>query len=352
MKIPLIYALHSGNLYGTERMALATAAALQDEFEPIMMAPPGPALQLAAEMGLENYSFNSSTEFAMAVRPLLARGRQVVFLATGVAHSLAAIGWNTFLRRPMAHLHIVHGGADERLSYGRKRVLNRARVKLVAVSSFVKTRLVANGVTPEKIRVIENFLPSSRTEGAPRRAPFSSPGIRRIVVVSRLDPIKRVDLLLETFVRCPDLHDLPVRIFGTGWEEARLQEFARQSHLNIKFEGFQSAVAEGLAESDLLVHLCPAEPFGLAILEAMVAGIPVLAPTTGGAGSLVTDGVSGFHFEADNSDSLAARLRELRQASADQLNKIVAGGDTALATRFSPAARVQDYRSLIEEELA
>ena len=53
MKIPLIYALHSGNLYGTERMALSTAAGLLDEFTPLIMAPPGPALEEAKRRGYE-----------------------------------------------------------------------------------------------------------------------------------------------------------------------------------------------------------------------------------------------------------------------------------------------------------
>ena len=39
MTIPLIYALHSGNLYGTERMALSTAAGLLDRFTPLIMRP-------------------------------------------------------------------------------------------------------------------------------------------------------------------------------------------------------------------------------------------------------------------------------------------------------------------------
>jgi glycosyltransferase involved in cell wall biosynthesis len=352
MKIPLVYALHSGNLYGTERMALATAEALAGEFEPVMLAPPGPALQLAARMGLETHAFRGAAELSAAVRPLLSRGRQVAFLATGVMHSLTAIGWNLLLRRRIAHLHVVHGGADERLSYGRKRLLNRARVKLVAVSGFVKTRLIANGAAPDHIRVIENFLPASRTAGVQRRAPFDAAGIRRIVVISRLDPNKRVDLLLDAFDRCPDLGRLPVRIFGTGWDEQALRERARLRHPNVTFEGFQSSVDSGIASSDLLVHLCPAEPFGLAILEAMAAGVPVLVPSTGGASEIVTDGRSGFHFTADDPDSLAARLNELMQAPADRLNAIVAGGDQTLATRFSPAARIDDYRRLIEEELS
>jgi glycosyltransferase involved in cell wall biosynthesis len=352
MKIPLIYALHSGNLYGTERMALATAEALAGEFEPLILAPPGPALQLAAAMGLETRAFAGAADLSAAIRPLLARSRQIAFLATGVLHSLAAIGWNVFLRRRIAHLHVVHGGADERLSYGRKRLLNRARVKLVAVSGFVKTRLIAHGAAPDHIRVIENFIPASRTAGVPRRAPFDRSGIRRIVVVSRLDPAKRVGLLLDALDRCPDLSGLPVRVFGTGWDEAVLRERARLRHPNVVFEGFCPSVESGIAASDLLVHLCPTEPFGLAILEAMSAGVPVLVPSTGGASEIVTEGCSGFHFAADDPQSLARRITELTQAPADLLNAIVAGGDQTLATRFSPAARIADYRRLIQEELA
>jgi glycosyltransferase involved in cell wall biosynthesis len=350
MKIPLIYALHSGNLYGTERMALATAEVLAGEFEPVIIAPPGPALQMAARMGLETRAFTGMGEFSAAIRPLLARGRKVAFFATGVMHSFAAIGWNWLLGRRLAHLHIVHGGTDERLSYGRKRLLNRARVKLVAVSDFVKTRLLANGVVAEHVRVIENFLPASRA--APRRPRFDSAGVRRVIVISRLDPIKHVDVLMDAFDRCPDLCNLPVQIFGTGWDEVRLRERARMHNPNITFSGFDAAVDSALAASDLLVHLCPVEPFGLVVLEAMAAGVPVLVPSSGGASSLVAEGSSGFHFQADDPDSLAARLRELAQAPAELLNAVVAGGDQALATRFSPVARVDDYRRLIEEELA
>jgi len=331
---------------------LATAEVLADEFECIMVAPPGPALQLAAKMGLESRAFSGAAEFSSVVRPLLAGSRAVAFLATGVMHSLIAISWNALLRRRLAHLHIVHGGTDERLSYGRKRILNRARVKLVAVSGFVKTRLIANGVVAEHVRVIENFLPAARANNSPKRAPFDSSGIRSIIVISRLDPIKRVDLLLDALDRCPDLRSLPIRIFGTGWNEQQLRERAQRSHPNVSFEGFHQSVESNLAASDLLVHLCPAEPFGLAILEAMAARVPVLVPSTGGAASLVSEGQSGFHFQTDDADSLAARLKELRETPAAVLNQMVAGGEQALATRFSPAARIDDYRRLIEEELA
>jgi glycosyltransferase involved in cell wall biosynthesis len=88
----------------------------------------------------------------------------------------------------------------------------------------------------------------------------------------------------------------------------------------------------------------------LAILEAMAAGVPVLVPSSGGAGALVDEGISGFHFQADDAASLGNRLIELMNSPAAQLNQVVRGGDQALRTRFAPSARSADYQHLIEEQ--
>jgi glycosyltransferase involved in cell wall biosynthesis len=196
--------------------------------------------------------------------------------------------------------------------------------------------------------VIENFLPDAQVASAPRRAPFCAAGARRLMVISRLDPIKRVDLLLDAFDREPALHDLRVEVLGAGYDLDQLRRRAAAAYPQIRIEGFKSDVQARLAAADLLVHLCPAEPFGLAIVEAMAAGVPVLVPDRGGAGDLVKDGVNGFRFRADDAASLAQRLLEMSQAPAQLLNQVVAGGRQALATRFSAAARVADYRELMQ----
>jgi glycosyltransferase involved in cell wall biosynthesis len=351
MTIPLLYALHSGNLYGTERMALATLEGLRDRFAPVLFAPPGSALVEAARLGIPGEPFASPWAFARRLQPWLARNPQVAFIATGIAHSLIFLALNAGYRRRAAHLHLVHGGTDERLSYGRKRLLNRTDAMLVAVSAFVKERLIANGVAPDHIQVIENFLTDDRVRTAPRHPPFQTAGVRRVAVVSRIDPIKRVDLLLDALDRHPDLAGLSFRIFGSGWELETLRQRAAAQHPNVELVGFSAMVAEELAASDLLLHLCPSEPFGLAMLEAMAAGIPVLVPDTGGAALVVEDGVSGSRFRADDADALAERLRELQTAPPQRLNQWVAGGDRALATRFSQRERVADYARLLAEEL-
>jgi len=89
MTVPLVYVLHSGNLYGTERMALATLEGLRGRFVPILLAPPGPALAEAARLGIPGEPFANPREFARRLRPWLARHRRLAFVATGVVHSLA-----------------------------------------------------------------------------------------------------------------------------------------------------------------------------------------------------------------------------------------------------------------------
>lgn len=352
MKLPLIYSLHSGNLYGTERMALSTASGLAAEFDPVIMAPPGPALDEARARGFQALPFSSPWQFATALRPLLASHKRAAFLATGVMHSSVCIFWNKLYRRRIAHLHLVHGGAAEKLSYGRKSKLNGSPVQFVAVSAYVRERLIANGVNRAQIEVIENFLTEENLAAAPRRAPFQKKDLRRLIVISRLDPEKRVDLLLEALERDRDAGRYEVRIFGTGWNTEALKRRAAAANLDVTFAGFRPDVSSALAQSDLLVHLCAVEPFGLAVIEAMAAGVPVLVPDAGGAGSLVEDERSGFHFRANDPASLLGKIRYISNLEADRLNEVVGNGQNLLRTRFSENARLADYRRILLEKLA
>jgi glycosyltransferase involved in cell wall biosynthesis len=347
-RIPLVYALHSGNLYGTERMALATVRGLRGQFDPLILAPPGPLLEEAARSGIPARPFSGPTDFLRQLRPAVAAAPRLVFVATGVVHSLSCALLTLLYRRDVTHLHIVHGGADERLSYGRKRYLNPLSITMVAVSQFVRQRLLAHRVADRRIRVIENFLPADQVAAAPQRGPYAAEGLRRITVVSRVDPMKRLDLLFAAMDTNPALRDLEFTVLGTGSELRQMQELARKGYPNISFAGLCDDVPRALTRADLLLHLCPEEPFGLAILEAMAANLAVLVPDSGGAGSLVVDDQSGFRFAANDAASLAARLAELRSAPVTTLKHVVDGARQALEGRFSESARMVDYRRLME----
>jgi len=358
--IPLLYVLHSGNLYGTERMAIATATRLRHEFQTTLVAPPGPALDAAAALGLEVQPFAGAKSLAPIIRRFLDQDHQQipsrdprrVFIATGVSHSLLFWALSRFSRRRCAHLHLVHGGTDERLSYGRKRLLNHLGVRFVAVSEFVRGRLLAHQVRDDRISVIENFLDDDYAAALPRRRADRPWALEQIRIISRIDPIKRIDLLFAAVDLEPALKRFQFKIYGEGWDYQALRERARAGYSMIELAGFDPQAVDCLREADLLLHLCPVEPFGLAILEAMTAGVPVLVPDSGGAGSLVTDGVSGFRFAADDPKALAAHLLAIGALEASELEQVVRGARQLLATRFDPAARAQDYRDLILRELS
>lgn len=333
-------------------MALATVRAMSNTYNPMLLAPPGPVHVEARRVGVMSYPFASGRDLLVLLRALLVAHRTLAFMATAMMHSLVMLGWNALYRHNVAHIHVVHGGADETKSYGRKRWLNRTSIAIVAVSAFVKERLAAHGVQEHRVSVIENFLPLSSSGVRPQRKIFIRPGVERALVISRLDPIKRVDLLLDALNRAPELRALQVRILGSGWDAEALRSRAALAHPNVTFVGFSENVEQELAAADLLVHLCPVEPFGLSLLEAMAARVPVLTPDTGGAAALVEEGVSGFHFRANDAAALAARLRELRVAPAEQLNAVVAGGMLALTTRFAETERIADYQQLLTAQFS
>ena len=126
-------------------------------------------------------------------------------------HSTVCLALNKVYRRRIAHLHLVHGGAAEALSYGRKSKLNGKPVEFVAVSHYVRERLLAHHVNDAQIRVIENFLPDAQIKACPKRGPFGAGEIRRLIVISRLDPEKRVGLLLDALARDPESGRFEVR---------------------------------------------------------------------------------------------------------------------------------------------
>lgn len=347
MLTPLLYILHSGGLFGTERMAIATALGLRGEYAPILFAPPGAALDEARRCGLAAESFTSSWQLVCKLFPLFGSHCKLALVATGISHSL--IGWalGVLLMCKVRHLHVVHGGADEHLSYGRKKLINRLPVRFVAVSDFVRQRLVAHGVARGAIAVIENFLSSQALARAPRRAPFAASGVREALVVSRIDPIKQVDLLFDVLDLFPELGDFPITVFGTGWNLDEYRARAERDYPNLSFAGFHSDVPAMLAGSDLLIHTCPQEPFGLAILEAFAAGVPVVAPNSGGASGLVEEGISGFHYTAGDPLALGELLVKMRHFEPAELNRIVAHARARLASRYSAATGIARYRDVL-----
>lgn len=342
MTAHLLYVLHSGQMFGTERMALATLEALRGRCDGLVIAPPGPVHAAARAAGLASVVAGTRMAVLAALWRQLRHHPQAALLTTGVWQSVAGWALQRLNGGRGAHLHVVHGGTDERRSYGRKRLLAGLPLRFVAVSDFVHQRLLAHGVPDERIEVVGNFLPAGPTA---QREHFYADGVRRVVMLTRLDRIKRVGLLFDALERVPGLGVLQFDVYGSGEEAAALRERARR-HPNVTLHGFVPDAVSALAGADLLLHTCPEEPFGLALLEAFAAGVPVLVPNSGGAGDLVRHGVNGWHFSANDATALGQQLLALADAPAAQLNALAQGGRRALAQDHDPRHHALRYAEL------
>jgi glycosyltransferase involved in cell wall biosynthesis len=338
-------------MYGTERMAMATAQGLAGDFEIIFIGPRGPAMDEARKLGFETRFFQSIPELARLLWGILRQFDCLTFVSTLPRYSAICMVLNLFLRRRIRQIQMIHGGGDEREDFAGLKRFNAFDMTFVTVSDYSKERAIHYGIRPDRVAVVGNFLTERQLASMPRRAQYDRDGVRTVAVISRIDPPKRVDLLLDALDRRgAELGDVTFRIFGWGPDLERLRARAAKTHPNVQFAGYVDNVAAELAKADLLLHTCPVEAFGLAVLEAMEVNLATLVPDRGGTARLVSDGVTGFTFHADDPDHLAGRLVELKDAPAQLLNRIARGARASCDARFSADVSIRKYRQLFTPE--
>ncbi len=189
----------------------------------------------------------------------------------------------------------------------------RWKFRATAVSEAVASDL--RRIMPEReIEVLPSAIEPSEWRISPRPP---EPGRLRLVTTARLHPRKRVDNLLRVLAdvrgRVRDRADVTLEILGDGPHGRDLRALARRLSLDgaVRFlgPGAQADVLALLGRGDVFVNACERESLGVAALEALSCGVPVIARTQGGAGAFVQDGGNGLLVASD--DAMAAALVEL-----------------------------------------
>lgn len=130
----------------------------------------------------------------------------------------------------------------------------------------------------------------------------------RIISVARFAPPKDHSTLLEALA---GIRDLPweLDLIGDGPLEPRVRSAAAGFGGRIRFLGYQRDPAAALASAHLFVLSSHSEAFPRSILEAMRAGLPVVASNVGGVGEAVADGVTGQVVAPGSAEALAAAIK-------------------------------------------
>lgn len=188
---------------------------------------------------------------------------------------------------------------------------------ITAVSEYLRRETVEHfGVPADAIRVIPNFvdLELYRRDRTPcRRDALAAPDEKIVIHISNFRPVKRVEDVVRTFARIS--RDVPARLLlvGDGPDRGRAEAAAREEGVEarVTFLGKQESVADILACADLLLLPSETEAFGLAALEAMACGVPVVASDVGGLPELVSHGETGFLAPVGGIEEMAAYGTEI-----------------------------------------
>jgi glycosyltransferase involved in cell wall biosynthesis len=201
----------------------------------------------------------------------------------------------------------------------------RCASRVVANSAAARQILLNEGLAPASIAVIPNGVDA----GSYPDRPAGAAPLRRVITVANLRREKSHETLIDAAAQlASQFPGAQFQIVGDGPRRAELEAMARARGLErtVAFLGHREDVADLLRAADVFVLPSRSEAFPNGAIEAMAAGLPVVASAVGGLLDLIDPGRTGVLVPADDSAALAAALRDLFN-------------DPALAGRLGAAAQ-------------
>jgi glycosyltransferase involved in cell wall biosynthesis len=235
-------------------------------------------------------------------------------------------------RPDLVHTHLVHADVFGAVAAGRRalvstkhnddpfkrgpfrhveRLLSRRARRIVCITdSVARFHREELGLPSQKLRVVHyglDRLPAPWPGGA--TGPQLPPSTPVLLAVARLAPQKGVDVAIRALPRIREsIPHAALVVLGEGPERERLEALARTLGVAdaVHMPGRAGDVASWYRRADLLVHPARWEGFGLALLEAMLAELAVVASAVSAVPEVVADGVTGVLVPPDDAEALAA----------------------------------------------
>jgi len=221
--------------------------------------------------------------------------------------------------------------------------------RVIANAQAVASRLGREGVASWRVSVVPNGLDLSRFTPRPQRS-----RLRRVVTVANLRPGKGHDTLIAAapsiLARVPDAH---FDLIGDGTERDSLERLVRERGLTaaFTFAGHVENVPERLADADLFTLPSESEAFPNAVLEAMAAGLPIVASAVGGICEVVHPNRTGVLVPPRNPQALADAICRL-MTNPKEAQALADGGRSLVESQYSFDRMVTSIERLYDQELS
>jgi glycosyltransferase involved in cell wall biosynthesis len=329
----VVHLMGSPFVGGPERQALGLArhlpASVRTTF--LSFAEGGRAralLDAAARQGCEGVELRENAPHffraAGEIADYLRRVKADVLLCSGYKPDV--IGWLAGRRAGVPAVAIAHGWTAATLKVRLNEALDRWVLRRMActvcVSEAMAVKVRRAGVPPDRVAVIRNAIDAAafdQPDPAGRRALhglFDIPRSRVVGAAGRLSPEKGFDVLVEAAARVTAAEPgVGFALFGDGPLRGALARLVAARSLGHRFVlgGFRADLHRLLPHFDVAVLPSYTEGLPVVVLEAMAAGVPVVATAVGGTPEAVEDGVQGYLVPPGDPAALADRiLRVLR----------------------------------------
>lgn len=282
-----------------------------------------------------------------------------------------ALRLSSALRRAkpdIVHTHLVHADVYGAVAAGRTALVStkhnndpfrlgpfrhvericarRARQIICITDALARFNVERVGLPAAKVSVVHYGLDELPAAWGPPGGPDLPPGARVLLAVSRLERQKGLDVAIEALVHVREQHpDAVLVVLGLGSQEAELNALAAARGIPgaVHLAGSVGDVSDWLRRAELLVHPARWEGFGLALLEAMLAGLPVVASSVSSIPEIVADGTTGLLVPPEDVTRLAEAICRLLD---DPITAAAYGGAGLERARTSFSVATMTERTL------
>lgn len=207
----------------------------------------------------------------------------------------------------------------------------------IAVSDFIRTRMIDHGLHPDKITTIHNFVDTKRFHAGYATG-------QHFLYFGRLERLKGLYTLLRAAALIPKT---PMIVAGTGPEKENLERWVKCTGLkHIRFVGFQTGQALHDLIRNSICTILPSQWYEncpVSVLESFALGTPVIGTDMGGIPELIRHGQDGWIVPSQNVESLATAMQwmEEHHKAAAEMGR---SGRKKVETQFRPDLH---YRKLL-----